>query len=281
MRQWMTSSVMRVVLVLSALLSLALACSGATEPHVALGAIQITPPATYPLWWRLTQTCSGLTGDYASVQWYVVPNTTTIPYQGQDVDAYWISNPDRIVLADARRNDGRIVRHEMLHALRHANGHPRDAYLTACGGVVACDGVCALEAGGYDSPPDNAPVLQPSDVSPRVDVFAPLPAEVSDTGSVAVLITITNPRTEPVWVKLSRRESGDLQYPTFGIVADYDDPARIATLAAEWSNGDLLALGAGERKHYVWTKTLPRGRYGVLGYFNLDSLPRQVISIGQ
>jgi len=277
----MSSSVMRVVLVFSTFMPVALGCGGATEPHVALGAIQFTPPSTFPLWWRLTESCSALNGDFASVQWYVVPNTTTVTYQGQQVDAYWISNPDRIVLADARRNDPMIVRHEMLHALRHANGHPRDAFLQACGGVVACDGSCALEAGSYDSPGTAAPVLKPSDVTPRVDVLAPLPAEVSDTGAVAVLITITNPRPEPVWVKLSPRESGDLQYPTFGIVADYDDPARIATLAVEWSQRDLIPLGTGERKHYVWTKTLPRGRYGVLGYFNVDSLPRQVISIGQ
>ena len=281
MRQRMSSSAMRVVFVLSTFLSVALACDSATDPHVALGAVQITPPAVFPLWWRLTETCSALNGDFAAVQWYVVPNTTTVDYQGQKVDAYWIGNPDRIVLADARRNDPMIVRHEMLHALRHANGHPRDAFLQACGGVVACDGVCVLETGGYDSPGAYAPVLQPSDVSPRVDVLAPLPAEVSDTGTVAVLITITNPRTEPVWVKLSPRESGDLQYPTYGIVADYDDPARIATLATEWSNGDYLPLGTGERKHWVWTKTLPRGRYGILGYFNVDSLPRKVISIGQ
>ena len=129
MRQRVSSSAMRVVLVLSGLLSLALACDAATEPHVALGAVPITPPARYALWWRLTQSCSGLTGDFASVSWYVVPNTTTVYDQGKQVDAYWISDPDRIVLADARRNDGRIVRHEMLHALLHRNGHPRDAYL--------------------------------------------------------------------------------------------------------------------------------------------------------
>jgi len=124
-------------------------------------------------------------------------------------------------------------------------------------------------------------VLQPRDVGTRVDVLAALPAEVADSGAAAVLITITNPRAEPVWVRLTPRESGDFQFPTFGFVADYDDPTRIATLAVEWSQQQLIPLGTGERKHYVWTKTLPRGRYGVLGYFNVDSLPRTVISIGQ
>jgi len=281
MRLRVSSAAVRVVLVLAGLFSLALACHDSTAPHVEAGAVPLTAPARFALWWRVTEACSALTGDLASVQWYVVPNTTTLTYENKQVDAYWIGNPDRIVLADTRRNDGMIVRHEMLHALLHRNGHPRDAYLTACGGVVACDGACAVEAGGYASTPESAPVLQPRDVAPRVDVFAPLPAEVSDTGAVAVMITITNPRSDPVWVRLTPRESGDFQYPTFGIIADYDNPANIATTDVEWSQGDRLPLGAGENRRWVWEGSFRRGRFGMLGYFNSDSLPRSVISIGQ
>ena len=282
MRQRLSSSAMRVAICLAVLWSLALACDSATDPHIPLGAVSLTPRARYALWWRLTQACSGLTGDYASVQWYVVPNTTTINDAGKQVDAFWISDPDRIILADARKDDGRIVRHEMLHALLHRNGHPRDAFLVGCGGIVACDGECALEAGGYASPAASSPELQPSDLGPRVDVMAPLPAEVQDSGgAVAVLITITNPRAEPVWVKLTRRESGDLQYPTFGVVTDYDNPTNIAGVAADWSLADRLPLGAGESRHWLWESALRPGRYGVLGYFNADTLPRQVITIGQ
>ena len=281
MRQWVSSSAMRVVLVITGVLTLALACHDPTDPHVLVGAVPLTAPARFAMWWRMTQTCSGLTGDYASVQWYYVPNTTTLFYQNREVDAYWISDPDRIVLADARKNDGMIVRHEMLHALLHRSGHPRDAYLVGCGGVVACDGGCALEAGSYESPPEDAPVLQPRDVSPRVDLFAPLPAEVTTVGAVAAMVTITNPRSVPVWVKLTPRESGDFQYPTFGLTADFDDPTRIAAQGLAWSQGDRLPLGVGENKRWVWEATLSPGRYGVLGYFNSDSLPRSVISIGQ
>ena len=279
MRQRM-SSTMCGALVFAGLASLALACSGATEPHVALGAVPLTPPARFALWWRLTEACSGLTGDYASVQWYVVPNTTTINDQGTQVDAYWISDPDRIVLADAHKNDGPIVRHEMLHALLHRNGHPRDAYLVGCGDVVACDGKCALEAGVYASPAESAPVLQPKEVSTRVDVISPLPNESVDSGAVDVMITVTNPRAVPVWVQLAPRESGDLQYPTFGLVADYGDTARVAALATEWSTANRFPLDAGASRHWVWEGALGRGQFGILGYFNADSLPRRVISIG-
>ncbi|HEX7941009.1 MAG TPA: hypothetical protein VF488_04360 [Gemmatimonadaceae bacterium] len=282
MRHRMSSAAARVALVLAGLLSVALGCHDSTAPHVPVGAVALTPPARFAMWWRLTEACSATTGDFSSVEWYVVPNTTTLTYENNQVDAFWLGNPDRIVLADARRNDGPTVRHEMLHALRHRNGHPRDAFLTACGGVVACDGACAVETGGYASPSASSPELQPRDVSPRVDVFTPLPAElVDDGGAAAAMITITNPRTEPVWVRLARRESGDLLYPTFGITLDYDADARIFAVGADWSQGDRFALGAGESRRWIWEGQLGRGRFGVLGYFNVDSVPRRVISVGQ
>jgi hypothetical protein len=275
------SSAMRVALVFCGLLAFALACESTTAPAVPATAVPLTPPARYALWWRLTQACSGITGDFAAVSWYVVPNTRSISHEGKKVSAYWVSDPDRIVLADSLSDDGATVRHEMLHVLLHRVGHPRSAYLEACGGVVACDGECNIEAGVYGSPRESAPELRPRDLGTRVDVLAPLPGEVTDGGRAAVLITITNPRAEPVWVRLTQRESGDFQYPTFGVVADYDDPARIAALATDWSKSDRFPLDAGERRHSVWEGTLPRGRYGIQGYFNSDSAPRRVISVGQ
>ena len=276
-----------VALCLAGLFSLALACDSATAPDIGVppAAVSLTAPARFAVWWRLTQTCAATTGNFAAVSWYVVPNTTTITYQGKQVDAYWIGNPDRIVLADARKNDGPIVRHEMLHVLLHRNGHPRDAFLTACGGVVACDGECAIEAGGYAAPPTTAPELQPSDVGTRVDVIPSLPAEVA-TGTpggtpVAAMVTITNPRSEPVWVRLTPRESGDFVYQTFGIIVDNDASASIAALLAESAPTDRFALGAGESRHWVWDGTLGNGRFGIRGFFNVDSAARQVISIGQ
>ena len=270
-----------IAVVVAGLLALAIACDATTAPNVPRTAVPLAAPARFALWWRLMQACSGITGDFAAVSWYVVPNTRTLSYQGKQVDAYWIGDPDRIVLADSLRNSGPIVRHEMLHVLLHRNGHPRDAFLAACGGLVACDGECALEAGVYGSASPSAPVLQPRDMGTRVDVLAPLPAEVVDDGAAAVLITITNPRAEPVWVRLTPRESGDFQFPTFGLVVDHDDPARIAALAVEWSQADRLSLDAGERRHWLWEGTFARGRFGIVGYFNADSVARRVISVGQ
>mgnify|MGYP001792898880 FL=1 len=34
---------------------------------------RITPPSSYEVWWSRTEACSGLSGDFASVQWFTVP----------------------------------------------------------------------------------------------------------------------------------------------------------------------------------------------------------------
>ena len=281
MRQRMSSSAARVTLILSGLLSQALACRDISAPDVPWTAVQTTPPARFALWWQLTETCSGVPGNYSSISWYVVPNTTTLSYQGRQVYGYWLGNPDRIVLADYYHNNGPIVRHEMLHVLLHRTGHPRADFLTACGGVVACDGACVADAGGTAPPPASAPELQPREVGTRFDVMSLPPAGVADTVPVAVMVTITNPRTEPVWVRLAARESGDLVHFTFGIIVDYDDPERITTLDSDETGLDRFPLDAGESRRWVWDRTLNRGRYGIRGYFNVDTTARQVISLGQ
>jgi hypothetical protein len=279
----MSSTATSVALILAGLLSLALACKETTAPapDVPTTAVPLVTPARFALWWRLTQACSGTTGDFASVSWYVVPNTTTLDFEGEQVNGYWLGNPDRIVLADAYRTNGLLVRHEMLHALLHHSGHPRFAFVTACGGMVACDGSCDVETGGHPAPPASAPELQPREVDPRVDVMTPTPAQALDSGAVSVMVTITNPRTEPVWVRLTPRESGDLDYQTFGIVADFGDPANIATLAVERTAESRVPLGAGENRRWVWDGALNQGRFGIRGFFNVDTVARQVIQIGQ
>ena len=163
MRQSVSSSATCGALVLSGLLSLALACDATSPAELPSTAVPLTPPDRFAVWWRITEACSGTTGDFRSVSWYVVPNTSTFNYQGRVVNAYWLGNPDRIVLADAHRSHGPTVRHEMLHALLHRSGHARADFLTACGGVVACEGTCSAETGAYGSPTVSAPELDRSE----------------------------------------------------------------------------------------------------------------------
>ena len=179
--------------------TVAVACTDLTYP-LPDGAIQWTPPARFALWWRMTESCSGRQGDLRAVRWYVVPNATSIDVDGQQVHGETIGN--RIVLADSHRLDGPLVRHEMLHALLGVGGHPRDAFLVACNDVVACEGACETEAGGRPAPLEGATELAPRDLVTRVDVVPRPPAASQDSGAVAVIVSITNPRATPVWVRI-------------------------------------------------------------------------------
>jgi hypothetical protein len=277
----MSSPAPCVALILSGLLSSVVACESTTAVELPPTAVSLAPPARFALWWRMTEACSGVQGDLASVSWYVVPNTTTLDLDGERVHGYWVRGANRIVLADAHRYDGPLVRHEMLHALLRVPGHPRATFLSACDGIVACDGACETEAGGRPPPPASAPELLPRDLGTRVEVIPSMPAVSIDDGAVVVTVTITNPRNEPVWVRLTPQGPGDPLSHTFGVLIDYDDPVKIGTSGYTWIASQRFPLGARERRRYiVFDGDLFAGRYGVRGYFNVDTAPRIALQVG-
>jgi hypothetical protein len=226
----------------------------------------------------MTESCSGKQGDLRSIKWYVVPNATSIDLNGESVQGETIGN--RIVLVDKFRLDGPLVRHEMLHALLGVGGHPRSAFLDACEDVVVCDSVCEADAGGRPAPPPGAPELALRDVATRVEVVPRQPAVSQDSGAVAVIVSITNPLSNPAWVRLTPQAPGDPFSHTFGIAIDYDDPARVGTWAYDWIEGTRFPLGANETRRFVWDDELPTGDYGIRGYFNVDTAPRFVLKVG-
>ena len=230
----------------------------------------------------MTEACSGRSGDFRGVQWYVVPGTRSIDVQGQQYDGFWFGRPNRIVLAEASRLDGPPVRHEMLHALLGENGHPRDPFLTACDGVVACDGECAIETGGRTLPPLDATEISPHDVATRIEITPRGPAESLDSGAVAVTVSITNPRDEPVWVRLEAQAPGYPASHTFGVAAYYDEyPDRVFAYSYLWIEGVRFPLGARETRRFVWDDLLTAGRYGIRGFFNSDTTARVVLTVGR
>jgi hypothetical protein len=133
----------------------ALGCTTVSEPLPSL-AEQVDAPAAYEHWWAMTQECSGRTGDFASIHWYVVPGATSMTLRnGAVVDGYWDDANHRIVLAGAVQLWGDVVRHEMLHALLgRTRGHPRAQFIQNCGGIVACEGGCQNE--GTPALPDSS-----------------------------------------------------------------------------------------------------------------------------
>ena len=262
-----------------AIAALVCACSRPTAPGLPAGAVRWIPPARFSLWWQMTESCSKRAGDLGTVEWYVVPNAMTLDIGGERLHGYWIGTPNRIVLADARRLDGPLVRHEMLHALLQTIDHPRDPFLIDCDGIVSCDGACDVDTGGRASPPESASEVSTRDVRTRLDIAPGQPAQTLDQGAVALVVSITNPRSEPVWVRLTPQGASDPFSTTFGIAVDYEDPARIGTSAYTWITGSRFGLEPGATRRYVWDGQLPAGRYGIRGYFNIDTAPRIILEV--
>ena len=107
-----------------------------TEPSVALpeGAEAFTPPQQYVQWWGATESCSELQGNMARVEWYVVPGAATFPTDQGEKVGIRIRTGDRIriVVAGQYQMLELVVRHEMLHALLDAPGHPDEYFTSRC-----------------------------------------------------------------------------------------------------------------------------------------------------
>jgi len=193
------------------LLSLA-ACESPTG--LPPGAQRFTPPAVYRQWWSLTEACSGLHGDFDAVQWYVVPGERTIQLDnGELTSAVWDPRGNRILIAAGPdgRYAGDLVRHEMLHALRQAGGHPREDFIGRCGGVVVCVTQCDAGPAAAPAPDPNAVPVDPKSLEISVEVTT-TPATPPDTERyVMMVVSAHNPSSEPWQVQLP--PSGDAGAP--------------------------------------------------------------------
>jgi hypothetical protein len=182
-------------------LLLALACQ---EPAAPLppGAASFSPPAIYREWWTLTEECSGQRGDFHSVRWYVVPDAQTLrDAQGREIDAYWEARGNRIVIANASQHSGDLVRHEMLHALIRADGHPREQFLNRCAGIVVCITSCITDAGPAPAADPAAIMVDPIALDVRISLTPSIPS-----GRLGehfwITVTARNPLDQPVIVRL-------------------------------------------------------------------------------
>ena len=112
-------------------------CADTTAPLPA-GARPFTPEAVYREWWSQIVSCSGLTGNFQDVSWYVVPGEDpfTAPGVAQPVIGYWTRDGNRIVLLEWVPNRSALVRHEMLHALLRRADHPSAYFVEQCGAMI-------------------------------------------------------------------------------------------------------------------------------------------------
>jgi len=116
--------------------AISLAACAPTEPNSGLptGAVELHPSLAYQAWFQKTETCSGMSGVFQNVQWYVVPGVETFSTDQGPKVGMWLktSRGDAIVLAGNYQEHEMVVRHEMLHSLLRQAGHPTTYFVDRC-----------------------------------------------------------------------------------------------------------------------------------------------------
>ena len=261
------------------------ACQAPTEVSLPDKAQLIEAPAPYALWWKVTEACSGLSGDFSSVRFYVVPGVNTIADGSDQSLGMWYSSGNRIVLAGAHELDPRVVRHEMLHALigpSAGEGHPNEYFVQRCGGVVDCQNVCLSDGPPPAAPDMQATVLDPKQMQLDLQLLPAAPSASVYGGWLAITVTATNPLDQPVWVLVPRVASGRADGETFayalqGTVAGFD-----YTLA------DAIYFTPGQTRRYTFDVPVGQGTgelaasgsYSLSGLFASAQTPSQSIVVG-
>lgn len=244
------------------------------------GAVAFSPPSVYARWWALTESCSGLTGSLKSVQWMSVPASALQAAEGAGTVAYWSSQDNRIVLATNAIANGRIVRHEMLHALSRSRGHPASLFRARCDGVVRCDEACKGETRGVRR--ISTAIRVPVDsLRIAIAVYPAQPSSTVDDGAFQVMVSVTNPASHEVVADFRTADPAiavSVSPGDFRLIADHEigDPR-------------LAIFGPGERKQYVFDLRVGDrsgriafvpGDYRLTGYFDgLFTAPLRLVVV--
>jgi hypothetical protein len=178
-------------------------CGHLTDPTLPENALIFNPPAVYAKWWTMVEACSGLSGSLESIQWYSTLGDLRDPNDNDaSIAGYWSLAGNRVVLSTSDTIAGGVVRHEMLHALLRSAGHPRSAFLQACGGVVFCGQECVRDAGPPAPPPVGTPMVAPSELEVTSAVSPDGPSSQIDGGLATFTVSVHNPFAHAVVVSL-------------------------------------------------------------------------------
>jgi hypothetical protein len=255
------------------------ACTSPTEPTFPDDVVALEMQPQFVLWWRMTEACSGRRGDLHAVRWYVQPHVETLHIPGErngQYGAYWWSIGNRILLTERAVTDGWLVRHEMLHALIGQAGHPRGDFIDRCGGIVTCTGECQRDAGAGAQPATDAVEIDATELDVTVSVVPSPSFGIHENGGwFAYVVTATNPRSEPVWVRVRRPGPDARGAATFGFV---EGPA---VWSYAYTTDDRIAFGPQQTKRYTYDRgaitgtgyAYKAGAHAVRGFFNTDTTP--------
>jgi len=170
-----------------------LAASACKVPvELPSGAERFTSPPVYQTWWALTEACSGKSGSFERIGWYRAPLAAVQAATGTQAGAYFDYIAKRVVVAEDLVYAGRVVRHEMLHALRGHRGHPATDFLDACGGVVDCSAEC-VEAPHDRTPREALAVVPPESLVVELALEPTVPNRAIDGGHFRIIATVRNP----------------------------------------------------------------------------------------
>ncbi len=105
-----------------------------SEPSLPAGATEIVAPIAYQEWHAKTEACSGLSGDFSTIKFYVVPGVETFSTKDGSKVGEWTSDgvTNRVVIAGNYQNFEMVVRHELLHSLLRKEGHPPEYFVDRC-----------------------------------------------------------------------------------------------------------------------------------------------------
>ncbi|MBA2626711.1 MAG: hypothetical protein H0U85_01750, partial [Gemmatimonadales bacterium] len=94
------------------------------------GEAPLRPPSLYRQWWSDTEACSGRTGDFDRVRWFIVEGDGFDCPSGKCAGRW--QEPHEIILAGDFQENELVVRHEMLHELLGRPGHPDPPFGVGC-----------------------------------------------------------------------------------------------------------------------------------------------------
>jgi hypothetical protein len=197
----------------------------------------------------MVEGCSGQTGQLSGVRWFASPSGTQLTVHGAEVDAYWDSGSNTIVVNDAVKLTGSLIRHEMLHSITRSPAHLRSAFLERCGGVVVCIDSCITDAGPLTPPDASVPRVPPDSVEIFSSVHPPTPTSADTDGFFTLTVSARNPMNHPIVVLLP--PSGDAGPSLSFSYKIIGDGGEIEYNVRAW-DPEVTYFAAGETKREVF-----------------------------
>lgn len=227
------------------------ACSLFDESEFPDAAVQIMPPSRYRAWWDVVESCSGNVLPFESISWFTVP-PGHLDVRGESAAGVWYGDTNRIVIAQGWRDDGPLVRHEMLHALLNTSAHPAEFFQSRCADLVACSGECEVRPVLPNATEVAAEVLQVS-----ITLFPRAPSVTLHEGWATIVVDVHNPSGGNVFVPFQRFTSVTCPVGYFIVSASRPDRHDAGCAYLDYDVSDLrVYFRPRERRRLVFEADL-------------------------